>query len=164
MQGPDWPRQNVTTPPRRYPLKTIASAFALALSACAATPPAMPSASTPEAAIPPPARSVPPGWPTETTLAQYRSWISEARTKHPYTESEDRMYAVMLCESEGRSDVVDGSGLYKGLFQYRTRTWNDTWNTYRDAGILDARAQIFATALAWQLNKQREWSCYGKTG
>lgn len=155
----------VTTQPRRNPLANIALAcgLALILAACATQPAEAPTP-LPEASVPPPTKPVPPGWPTEATLAQYKAWISEARLAHPYAESEDRMYAVMLCESEGRAAVTSPSGVYKGLFQYRAKTWNDTWNTYRDEGILDAHAQIFATALAWQLNKQKEWGCYRKTG
>lgn len=96
-------------------------------------------------------------------LQQYRDWIGEARRKHPYDESEARMYAVMMCESGGRPAVVNKAGPYTGLFQYANGTWNDKWNAYRDDGILDPRAQIFATALAWQLNMQNHWGCYRKT-
>ena len=73
------------------------------------------------------------------------------------------MYAVMMCESTGRLAIVNPAGPYTGLFQYVAGTWNDTWNTYRSAGMLDPKAQIFATALAWSLNMQNHWGCYGKT-
>ena len=96
----------------------------------------------------------------EQTLAQYRAWIHEARQAHPYSDSEERMYAVMMCESRGRAAAVNPDGPYTGLFQYHAPTWNDAWNTYRDQGILDPRAQIFATALAWQRNMQHHWGCY----
>lgn len=96
----------------------------------------------------------------EQTLAQYRAWIHEARQAHPYADSEERMYAVMMCESRGQASIVNPAGPYSGLFQYSTATWNGAWNTYRDQGVLNARAQIFATALAWQRNMQRQWGCY----
>ena len=96
-------------------------------------------------------------------LKQYRTWIGEARAKYGYTESADRMYAVMMCESGGRAAIVNPAGPYKGLFQYSPLTWNGPWNTYRDQGILDAKAQVFATALAWSLKMQRQWGCYKKT-
>lgn len=94
------------------------------------------------------------------TLAQYRAWIREARLAHPYADSEERMYAVMMCESRGHADALNPAGPYTGLFQYSSVTWNGAWNTYRDQGMLDPRAQIFATALAWQRNMQRHWGCY----
>lgn len=132
------------------------SVLSLALAACS-TAPSMPEA----------ASTAPTGDPrapaSEATLAQYRTWISEARTKHPYPESEARMYAVMMCESTGRVAMVNPAGPYTGLFQYAAGTWNDTWNTYRGDGILDAKAQIFATALAWSRNMQNHWGCYRKT-
>ena len=43
-------------------------------------------------------------------LDQYRTWISEARAEHPYPESADRMYAVMMCESGGQADIVNPAG------------------------------------------------------
>jgi hypothetical protein len=99
---------------------------------------------------------------SEQTLDQYRAWISEARATHPYSESEERMYAVMMCESEGRADVVNRAGPYSGLFQYSSAFWNSDWNTYRDQDILDPRAQIFATALAWSEGMQSHWGCYNR--
>jgi hypothetical protein len=108
----------------------------------------------------PPAPTARPGPVDEETLAQYRAWIHEARQAHPYADSEERMYAVMMCESRGRATIVSPAGPYSGLFQYSTATWNGEWNTYREQGVLNARAQIFATALAWQRNMQRQWGCY----
>ena len=95
--------------------------------------------------------------------AQYRAWISEARAAHPYPESEDKMYAVMMCESGGNAEIVNPAGPYTGLFQYVAGTWNGDWNDYRDASIKDARAQIFATALAWNLGMQSHWGCYNRS-
>ncbi len=99
----------------------------------------------------------------ERSTDQFLAWISEARRAHLYRESEERMYAVMQCESNGRPSVVNPAGPYSGLFQYSDRTWNGDWNTYRDQGILDARAQIFATALAWSIGMQSQWGCYAHT-
>jgi len=79
---------------------------------------------------------------------------------HPYAESEERMYAVMMCESRGQAEIVNPAGPYSGLFQYSPATWGGDWNLYRDQNILDPRAQIFATALAWQRNMQGQWGCY----
>jgi hypothetical protein len=101
-----------------------------------------------------------PGPVDDQTLNQYRAWISAARTEHPYAESEERMYAVMLCESRGQARLVAPSGSYSGLFQYSPSTWSGAWNTYRDQNILDPRAQIFATALAWHNHMQGQWGCY----
>jgi len=103
-----------------------------------------------------------PGAGDEQTLDQYRAWIREARATHPYPDSEERMYAVMMCESEGRAEVVNSAGPYSGLFQYSAATWNGDWNTYRDENILDPRAQFFATALAWSNGMQSQWGCYNR--
>ncbi len=99
----------------------------------------------------------------EEALDQYRSWISEARATHPYPESEEHMHAVMVCESEGEATAVNPAGPYSGLFQYSAATWNADWNTYRNENILDPRAQIFATALAWSNGMQSHWGCYSRT-
>ncbi|MEM1150663.1 MAG: hypothetical protein AAGI03_08910, partial [Pseudomonadota bacterium] len=104
------------------------------------------------------------GGSSSDSLDQYRAWISEARVAHPYPESEQRMYDVMMCESGGRADIVNPAGPYTGLFQYVDGTWNGDWNTYRDQGITSARAQIFATALAWNRNMQNHWGCYTRGG
>lgn len=100
----------------------------------------------------------------EGSIAQYRAWISDARAQHPYPQSEARMFDVMMCESGGNPSIVNPAGPYTGLFQYATGTWNGDWNTYRDQGMTNARAQIFATALAWNLNMQSHWGCFGSTG
>lgn len=95
----------------------------------------------------------------EATLSQYRAWIHEARQAHPYPDSEDRMYALMMCESRGQAALVNPAGPYSGLFQYSSATWRGAWNTYRDQSVLDPRAQIFATALAFQRHMQGQWGC-----
>lgn len=69
------------------------------------------------------------------------------------------MFQVMLCESNGNASVFGAAG-YVGLFQYRKATWKGSWNIYKDEDIHDARAQIFATALAWHDNLQGMWGCY----
>lgn len=97
---------------------------------------------------------------SEASPDQYRAWISEARAEHPYTDSEERMFAVMMCESGGDASIVNPAGPYTGLFQYAVGTWNGDWNLYRDNGMTDARSQIFATALAWNLGMQNQWGCY----
>jgi hypothetical protein len=91
-------------------------------------------------------------------LDQYRAWMEEARAAHPYGESLDVMWEVMICESSGRADEVAGS--YSGLFQYDSATWAGDWNPYRTNAILDPRAQIFATAKAWLDGNQHWWGCY----
>ncbi|NQY97433.1 MAG: hypothetical protein HRT82_09740 [Henriciella sp.] len=98
----------------------------------------------------------------EAALSQYRAWISEARASHPYPDSETHMFDVMMCESGGDASIVNPAGPYTGLFQYATGTWNGEWNTYRGDGITNARAQIFATALAWNLGMQNQWGCYSR--
>lgn len=98
----------------------------------------------------------------EAALTQYRAWISEARAAHPYPDSETRMFDVMMCESGGDASIVNPAGPYTGLFQYATGTWNGEWNTYRGDGITNGRAQIFATALAWNLGMQSQWGCYSR--
>jgi hypothetical protein len=94
----------------------------------------------------------------DTPLDQYRAWMQEARVLHPYNESIEVMWEVMLCESSGMADIVAGS--YYGLFQYEQTTWAGDWNPYRTSPILDPRAQIFATAKAWQDGSQHWWGCY----
>jgi len=98
----------------------------------------------------------------EQSLDQYRAWIREARALHPYPESEERMYAAMMCESGGDAAIVNPAGPYSGLFQYSPATWNGDWNTYREEDIFDPRAQIFATALAWNNDMQSHWGCYSR--
>ncbi len=144
------------------------SSPAYAYAAVAALPSA-PSASTPPSAVAPEPSSSPAkpvtheraiGSTDEQTLDQYRAWIAQARQEHPYADSEQRMYSVMMCESKGESGLVARSGGYSGLFQYSPSLWKSSWNTYRDQGILDAKAQIFATALAWHNHLQSQWGCY----
>jgi hypothetical protein len=84
--------------------------------------------------------------------------MAEARALHPYGDSLDVMWQVMLCESSGEAGQV--ANLYYGLFQYLPSTWAGEWNPYRDSPILDPRAQIFATAKAWQDGNQGWWGCY----
>ena len=43
-------------------------------------------------------------------------YLEEARIRHPYGESVEQMWEVMLCESSGNPDLV--AGAYQGLFQY----------------------------------------------
>lgn len=95
-------------------------------------------------------------------LEQYRRWMDEARALHPYSESVDSMWSVMMCESSGNPDAV-GAGIYHGLFQYTEQTWSGDWNPYRDRPIFDPQAQIFATAKAWQEGYQSWWGCYGSS-
>src|SRR3954463_10463540 len=95
--------------------------------------------------------------------ALYRSWMVDARKLYPYPQSVDKMYRVMLCESGGNARASGGGGAWLGLFQYAPRTWRGAWNPYRASSIWDARSQIYATAKAWRLGMQRQWSCYFKT-
>ncbi|HMA35382.1 MAG TPA: hypothetical protein VKY74_13005 [Chloroflexia bacterium] len=97
-----------------------------------------------------------------TGRALYRQLIHEARQQYPYPDGEDRMYAVLICESGGNPQVDSPDGLNHGLFQYSAATWAGAWNPYRTASIYDARAQIFATARAWSLGMQGQWGCYGR--
>ncbi|HEX9370793.1 MAG TPA: hypothetical protein VF897_07290 [Roseiflexaceae bacterium] len=91
-------------------------------------------------------------------LDQYRAWMEAARALHPYDESIDVMWQVMLCESSGDAGEVSES--YYGLFQYDGDTWAGDWNPYRDQPILDPHAQIFATAKAWHDGNQHWWGCH----
>ena len=129
----------------------------------AASPAASEATATPVSAVAPtPPRTAPAGQVDEQTLARYRAWIAEARVAHPYGDSADRMYAVMLCESRGQAGVVNPAGPFSGLFQYSPSLWNGAWNQYRNQSVLDPHAQIFATALAWHNNMQRQWGCYSR--
>lgn len=95
----------------------------------------------------------------EADQEQYRSWMEEARRKHPYNEPVSRMWKVMVCESAGHAGISNGK--FFGLFQYRRDTWKGAWNPYRRKSIFDARAQIFATAKAWQDGHHAWWpACY----
>ena len=160
---------------KRAPLFLLLSVL---LTACGAPPnPALPTAYVvrsspaalaPRAATPPPRPTntfepVPTAPPTtppapDAPLEQFRAWMREARAAHPYSEPIEVMWEVMLCESSGQADQVNGS--YYGLFQYEPTTWAGDWNPYRASPILDPRAQIFATAKAWQDGNQHWWGCY----
>lgn len=96
---------------------------------------------------------------TNNTLAQYKLWIQQARATYPYPQSTDKMYRVMMCESSGNAGVVNPWG-YTGLFQYARTTWGGRWNPYRYNSMYDAHSQIFATAKAWSIGMQSQWSCY----
>jgi hypothetical protein len=104
--------------------------------------------------------SAPPGTPTAEAAGdqseQYRRWMAEARTTHPYSETVETMWQVMQCESSGIA-TIQGPGDLVGLFQYQPNTWGGAWNPYRDQPITDARAQIFATAKAWSDGNQQWW-------
>jgi len=89
---------------------------------------------------------------------QYYAWMIEAQALYPYPEPVQAMWEVMICESSGNPTAVTGAN--QGLFQYDSATWAGDWNPYRDQPILDARAQIFATAKAWHDANQHWWSCY----
>ena len=79
---------------------------------------------------------------------------------YPYSQSADKMWRVMMCESGGNASASGGGGAYVGLFQYARSTWAGNWNPYRGSSIVDAHAQIFATAKAWSIGMQGAWSCY----
>jgi hypothetical protein len=96
-------------------------------------------------------------------LAQYRAWMVEARKVHPYPQSVDKMYRVMMCESTGNARAAGDRGTSLGLFQYKTGTWRGKWNPYRNNSIWDAKSQIYATAKAWSVGMQSHWTCYYKT-
>ena len=95
-----------------------------------------------------------------STHAQYRQWMEEARTMHPYKQSVDKMWSVMMCESGGNARASGGGGRWLGLFQYAPTTWGGRWNPYRSESIWDAKSQIFGTAKAWSIGMQSHWSCY----
>lgn len=97
-----------------------------------------------------------------STKAQYRQWMEEARVMHPYSQSLDKMWSVMMCESGGNPNASGGGGAWLGLFQYAPATWRGSWNPYRNSSIWDAKSQIFATAKAWSTGKHGWWTCYYK--
>ncbi len=142
------------------PTPTLPTAYIVRAGAVAMPAPHTPklplSATKPPEADP---TSLPTAMPAlNTPLEQYRAWMQEARTTHPYSEPIEVMWQVMLCESSGQADQVADS--YYGLFQYQQATWAGDWNPYRAEPILDPRAQIFATAKAWQDGNQHWWGCY----
>lgn len=95
-----------------------------------------------------------------STTSQYRQWMEEARAMYPYPQDTDKMWRVMQCESGGNPNASGGGGRYLGLFQYAPGTWGGSWNPYRNESIWDAKSQIFATAKAWSIGMQNQWSCY----
>lgn len=95
-----------------------------------------------------------------SNIAQYKQWIAEARALYPYPQSADKMYRTMLCESGGNPAAVSPGGTYQGLYQYAYATWRGNWNPYRGNSRFDARSEIFATAKAWSIGMQSQWSCY----
>ena len=64
-----------------------------------------------------------------------------------YHVKADGMYRMMMRESGG-DPRAGASGQFRGLFQYWTGTWKNSWNPYRDQSIFDGSSQIFATAYA----------------
>ena len=138
---------------------TLPTAYVVRSSAVAPirrtpTPPPRPTSTLEPAIVAPPIAAPV----VDTPLEQYRAWMQEARAAHPYSEPIEVMWEVMLCESSGQADQVAGG--YYGLFQYEQATWAGDWNPYRASPILDPRAQIFATAKAWQDGNQHWWGCY----
>ena len=91
---------------------------------------------------------------------QYRVWMADAKRIYPYPQSLDKIYRVMMCESSGNPRASGGGGAWLGLFQYAPTTWRGSWNPYRTSSIYDAKAQIYATARAWSIGMQGQWSCY----
>lgn len=153
----------------------LVAALALGLSACGQAAPArllptayIVAAPLPTPTLPPTSTPTPPSTPLptptppptlpDTAEAQYRAWMQEARQLHPYPESLEVMWAVMICESSGDPSLQ--SDAYAGLFQYEPGTWAGDWNPYRSQPILDPHAQIFATAKAWHDGNQHWWGCY----
>jgi uncharacterized protein YraI len=123
----------------------------------APNPQAIPSPTPTQA---PPSTTAPPQSSGTSGLDQYRLWMEEARTQYPYSESVDKMWSVMMCESGGNASAAGGGGYYRGLFQYAPGTWAGNWNPYRNNSIWDAKSQIFATARAWNIGMQHAWGCY----
>jgi hypothetical protein len=97
---------------------------------------------------------------SQTTLNQYWAWMVQAKAEYPYPQTLDKMWRVMMCESSGQVYASGGGGRWLGLFQYAPTTWRGKWNPYRYSSIWNAKAQIFATARAWNLGMQSAWSCY----
>lgn len=143
------------TPPQAEPVvasKPAATATATAIVTPTAT------AKPTEKPKPEPTATPRPGG--SSTQAQYRQWMEEARMMHPYKQSVDKMWSVMMCESGGNARASGGGGRWLGLFQYAPGTWGGSWNPYRANSIWDAKSQIFATAKAWSIGMQSHWSCY----
>lgn len=64
-----------------------------------------------------------------------------------YHVKADGMYRMMMRESGG-DPRAGASGQFRGLFQYWTGTWKNSWNPWRNESIFDGSSQIFATAYA----------------
>jgi hypothetical protein len=64
-----------------------------------------------------------------------------------YHVKAEGMYRMMMRESGG-DPRAGASGQFRGLFQYWTGTWQNSWNPWRDESIFDGSSQIFATAYA----------------
>ncbi len=64
-----------------------------------------------------------------------------------YHVKAEGMYRIMMRESGG-DPRAGASGQFRGLFQYWTGTWRNSWNPWRDESIFDGSSQIFATAYA----------------
>ena len=72
-------------------------------------------------------------------------------------EAVDWALRVAFCESTFNPLADNGTSC--GLYQYLPATWEGSWNPYRDYSIWDWRAQVKATAVAYQLGKQGWWVC-----
>jgi hypothetical protein len=64
-----------------------------------------------------------------------------------YHVKADGMYRMMMRESGG-NPRAGACSAFKGLYQYWTGTWANTWNPWRHESIYDGSSQIFATAYA----------------
>jgi len=64
-----------------------------------------------------------------------------------YHVKADGVYRMMMRESGGQARA-GASSAFKGLFQYWTGTWSNSWNPWRAESIYDGSSQIFATAYA----------------
>lgn len=64
-----------------------------------------------------------------------------------YHVKADGMYRMMMRESGG-DPRAGAAGQFRGLFQYWTGTWKNSWNPWRSESIFDGSSQIFATAYA----------------
>jgi hypothetical protein len=144
-----------TRAPTRRPTRTAVPTRTATRTATAPGPTTAPSPTPEPTERPRPTEPPAPPPADPPSQEQLRAWLEEARATHPYAEPVASMWAVMMCESSGRPDVI--AGPYHGLFQYIVETWRGAWNPYRDSPILDPRAQIFATAKAWQDGHQSWW-------
>ncbi len=77
-----------------------------------------------------------------------RDWMSIIKiAAAKYDVKADGMYRMMMRESGG-DPRAGASGQFRGLFQYWTGTWKNSWNPWRNESIFDGSSQIFATAYA----------------